>query len=106
MGGMQREFERMAHVFLTANQDGTLLELQKLEELGALNSHLIAQILETMKSISPHCKCGEDYFEHIAPHCVECALVRVERDIYEEELGMCVECSNAYYTHEDEEVTG
>lgn len=105
MGGIKREYERMADMFLTANHDAILLELQKLEELGPLKPYVIAGILDTMKSMSPHCKCGADYFEHIAPHCVVCLLVRVPRDIYEEELGMCLGCSNAYYTHEDEEVT-
>lgn len=28
---------------------------------------------------------------------------KVEADIHEEELGMCVECSNKYYDHSDEE---
>ena len=27
----------------------------------------------------------------------------VVKDIHAEELGMCIECSNAYFTHEDEE---
>jgi hypothetical protein len=27
----------------------------------------------------------------------------VDADIWEEELGMCIECSNDYFTHEDEQ---
>jgi len=33
--------------------------------------------------------------------CVKCKAA-IQKDIAEEELYMCVECSNAYYTHEDE----
>jgi len=33
--------------------------------------------------------------------CTECGAA-VAADIHVEELGMCVECSNAYYTHADE----
>jgi hypothetical protein len=35
--------------------------------------------------------------------CVECATP-VDADIHAEEMGMCVECSNEYYNHDDEEV--
>jgi hypothetical protein len=35
--------------------------------------------------------------------CVKCNCL-IQKDIAEEELYMCVECSNAYYTHEDEKV--
>ena len=106
MGAMKRELERIADLLLTADYDKTLAELKRLEEIAPLDAHLLANILDTMKLISPNCKCGQDYFEHIAPFCVECALVRVPRDIFEEELGMCVECSHAYFTHEEEEVKG
>lgn len=34
--------------------------------------------------------------------CVECGTA-VDADIHAEELGMCVECSNEYYNHDDEE---
>lgn len=36
--------------------------------------------------------------------CDECG-VPIHSDIHEEELGMCVECSNEYYNHDDEEET-
>ena len=32
---------------------------------------------------------------------VDCSE-RLDKDIWKEELGMCIECSNAYYTHEEE----
>lgn len=35
--------------------------------------------------------------------CVECGTA-VDADIHAEELGMCVDCSNEYYNHDDEEV--
>lgn len=35
--------------------------------------------------------------------CVVCETVLVPTEIWEEELGMCLECSNAYWTHEGEE---
>lgn len=34
--------------------------------------------------------------------CVHCGLP-IDWHIHEEELGMCLECSNKYWTHEDEE---
>lgn len=33
--------------------------------------------------------------------CIKCQCA-IQKDVAEEELYMCVECSNAYYTHEDE----
>jgi len=33
--------------------------------------------------------------------CKECGCA-IQKDIAEEELYMCVECSNAYYTHDEE----
>jgi len=43
---------------------------------------------------------GEQPLERtcVGVHCVE----RIDNDIWKEELGMCVECSNAYYSHEEE----
>jgi len=43
---------------------------------------------------------GEDPLKRICVgvHCVE----RIDNDIWKEESGMCVDCSNAYYTHEEE----
>lgn len=35
--------------------------------------------------------------------CAVCEKVLVDKDIYEEELGMCLDCSDAYWSHEDEE---
>jgi len=35
-------------------------------------------------------------------HCGE----PIPTDVHEEELGMCVECSNKYYDHSDEEEEG
>lgn len=35
--------------------------------------------------------------------CVVCETP-VDSFVWEEEFGMCVECSNRYFTHEDEEV--
>lgn len=102
MGGMKRELERIAETLLVADYETALRELQKLEELAPLNAHLVAGVIDTMKLISPNCKCGENYFDFVAPFCVECSLVRVPREIYEEELGMCVECSHNYFTHEEE----
>ena len=34
--------------------------------------------------------------------CIHCGE-KLDKDIWKEELGMCVECSNAYYTHEEDE---
>jgi hypothetical protein len=43
---------------------------------------------------------GEEPMERacVSEYCAE----RLDKDIWKEELGMCVECSNAYYTHEEE----
>ena len=30
----------------------------------------------------------------------------VDTDIHKEELGMCIDCSNKYWTHEEEEDNG
>lgn len=35
--------------------------------------------------------------------CVDCAVL-IDGDVWVEELGMCLDCSNAYWTHDDEEV--
>lgn len=35
--------------------------------------------------------------------CVYCSEP-VETDVWHEELGMCVECSNDYFSHDEEEV--
>ena len=37
--------------------------------------------------------------------CIDCAVL-IDADVYVEELGMCIECSNTYWSHDDEEVTG
>jgi hypothetical protein len=34
--------------------------------------------------------------------CDKCGEL-IQKDIHAEELGMCIECSNAYFNHEDEE---
>ena len=36
--------------------------------------------------------------------CIHCALP-IDRDVWVEELGMCLDCSNVYWSHDDEEVT-
>lgn len=45
------------------------------------------------------------YFEFDFVHTLPCNLCGelISKDIHEEELGMCIDCSNAYYTHNDEE---
>jgi hypothetical protein len=44
---------------------------------------------------------GIDLSEEMTP-CETCEI-GVQTDIWLEELGFCVTCSNAYFTHEDEE---
>lgn len=34
--------------------------------------------------------------------CDTCGVM-IDADIHAEELGMCVECSNEYFSHDDEE---
>lgn len=34
--------------------------------------------------------------------CNDCGTL-IDADIHEEELGMCLDCSNAYWSHEGEE---
>jgi hypothetical protein len=36
--------------------------------------------------------------------CIDCSVF-IDADIWQEELGMCLDCSNAYWSHDDEEVT-
>jgi hypothetical protein len=36
--------------------------------------------------------------------CIECDEL-IDTDTHTEELGMCVDCSNAYYTHDEENET-
>jgi hypothetical protein len=48
-----------------------------------------------------------DLLEELAKHdqttpCVVCSTP-ISTDIWHEELGMCLDCSNTYFTHEDEE---
>ena len=46
---------------------------------------------------------GEQVYEYTPTRrCVKCPT-EVEHDVWFEELGMCVECSNEYFTHDDEE---
>ena len=33
--------------------------------------------------------------------CVDCGIL-IDADIHEEELGMCIDCSNKYWSHDDE----
>jgi hypothetical protein len=33
--------------------------------------------------------------------CVDCSVL-IDDDVWHEEMGMCVDCSNAYYSHDDE----
>jgi hypothetical protein len=41
------------------------------------------------------------YKEDTTP-CNDCGIL-IDTDIHKEELGMCVECSHKYWSHEDEE---
>jgi NMD protein affecting ribosome stability and mRNA decay len=34
--------------------------------------------------------------------CIDCGVM-IDADIWHEELGMCVDCSNKYFNHEEEE---
>lgn len=34
--------------------------------------------------------------------CVVCETARVDKEIAAEELGMCLECSDEYWSHDDE----
>jgi hypothetical protein len=44
---------------------------------------------------------GNDWLESTTP-CIECATP-VATDVHAEELGYCLDCSNAYFDHSDEE---
>jgi hypothetical protein len=33
--------------------------------------------------------------------CVDCNIM-IDADVWQEELGMCLDCSNKYWSHEDE----
>ena len=35
--------------------------------------------------------------------CVDCGVM-IDADVHAEELGMCLDCSNVYWSHDDEEV--
>lgn len=56
----------------------------------------------TMESLSERMEYEYDDDGDATLPCDECG-VPVDADIHAEELGMCVECSNEYYDHSDEE---
>jgi len=56
----------------------------------------------TMESLSERMEYEYDDAGDATLPCDECG-VPVDADIHAEELGMCVECSNEYYDHSDEE---
>jgi hypothetical protein len=33
--------------------------------------------------------------------CIDCNIM-IDEDVWTEELGMCIDCSNKYWSHEDE----
>ena len=46
---------------------------------------------------------GEQEYEYTETRpCKDCQTP-VDHDIWFEELGMCVDCSNVYFTHDDED---
>lgn len=48
------------------------------------------------------CKWFDVFGDDATLPCIECDTP-VKADIHAEELGMCVECSNEYFNHDDEE---
>jgi hypothetical protein len=48
------------------------------------------------------CEGDQEYAYTETRPCKDCQDP-VDHDIWFEELGMCVDCSNIYFTHEDEE---
>lgn len=48
------------------------------------------------------CEGNQEYEYTETRPCKDCQAP-VDHDIWFEELGMCVDCSNIYFTHEDEE---
>ena len=46
---------------------------------------------------------GEQQYEYtVTRGCIYCGIP-VDHDIWFEELGMCLDCSNAYWSHDDED---
>lgn len=54
---------------------------------------------------NPFCRVceGEQEYEYTETRPCQYCQTPVDHDIWFEELGMCVECSNRYYDHEDME---
>jgi hypothetical protein len=46
---------------------------------------------------------GEQEYESTGTLPCEHCGTAIDEGIYKEELGLCLECSNKYFTHEDEE---
>jgi hypothetical protein len=54
---------------------------------------------------TPFCRIceGEQEYESTGElPCKDC-FTSIDEDVYKEELGMCLDCSNKYWSHEDEE---
>jgi hypothetical protein len=52
---------------------------------------------------TPFCRICEGDQEYESTGTLPChyCYEEIDEDVWEEELGMCVECSNKYYEHED-----
>ena len=48
------------------------------------------------------CEGNQEYNPEDTLPCVDCNNVQINKDIWVEELGMCVDCSHKYYDHEEE----
>jgi hypothetical protein len=82
---------------LTTEQTWELLEIHKYltntdEHKKAIGVSLLVDFIETYL-----------FSAKVIPwvSCVKCGCA-IQKEIAEEELYMCVDCSNAFYTHEDE----
>jgi hypothetical protein len=66
MGAMKRELERLADIVIWADAETIEREFTKVSGLhdnGALG--LLAYAIETARTMSPLCECGEDYFVNL-----------------------------------------
>ena len=81
---------------ITTEQTWELLEIHRLligdEHKKAIGVSLLVDFIETHLFTA-------DVVGWVS--CINCQSA-IQKDIAEEELYMCVDCSNAYYTHEDE----
>lgn len=48
------------------------------------------------------CEGDQEYDPNEQLPCELCRVVMLDKDVYATELGMCVDCSNGYYNHEEE----